>query len=771
MTRLDFPDGRWSGRWIWPHRSTNWEFETPRRTAALRTSFDLECVPSVVPARVAVVGRVTWYVNGHEVGRGPVRVNPRRMRWDDADIAPFLRQGRNDIALLVTADVEPTAWSMPLPASVDLRTGAAVFEAHLADGRVVMSDASWHGRILSGWSATPSFSLLKRGDELVDLRSLPPDWTTGDEAFESWPQVREQRATVFGGSGRKVPPTYPIGPWGGRPTSRPVPTPIALRETVPGEFVADRIVVGTLVVDVEGPAGTTVQFHGAERLDAGRPANEAYDSSLFVTLDGTRRTIESVDLFGVHGVRVSETNSAVTVHGVSIVERLHPAVGDHTFRSSDPRLDEIVEVGRRTVSISSLDSYVDCPTREQRAWTGDSVVHQLVDLTTNDDWTLARWHPVLAASPRADGMIPMSVAGEIEHDDMSIVPDWALHWIHSVHNLYRYVGDRSEIASLLPVVEGVLRWFADRTDRTGLPVEMPGWVLIDWSAVHSDGANSTIAGLWGRALLEFAEMSDWLGDTGRAGWARDRHARLVEAFDRFWDPHRQMYVDSVVGDSQRPMVSQHGQSAAIVGRLAPRERWDRLVQVITDEKNLVHAAFARADGPSEPGTETELGGVYLFQGHPDPWWDTERQVVRAQPFFRYVVHDALAAAGRADLLSDLLLDWEDLLARCATSFGETWYGGTRCHGWSSTPTRDVIQHVLGVAPDEPGFGSVRIEPSLGRLAWVEASCPTPMGRLSVRVDNDCVEVSTPIRATVVIEGVETVVPPGVHNIEARDAGS
>ena len=768
MTRLDFPDGRWSGRWIWPHRSTNWEFETRRRTAALRTSFDLERVPAVVPARVAVVGRVTWYVNGHEVGRGPVRINPRRMRWDDADIAPFLRVGHNDIALLVTADVDATAWSMPLPDSVDLRTGAAVFEAHLGDGRVIVSDASWHGTILSGWSATPSFSLLKRGDELVDLRSLPFDWITGEKAFESWPLVREQRATVFGGSGRKEPPTYPVGPWGGRPTSRPVPTPIALRETAPGEFVADRIVVGTLVVDVEGPAGTTVQFHGAERLDAGRPANEAYDSSLFVTLDGTRRTVESVDLFGVHGVRV--IGDGASVHGVSIAERLHPVVGEHGFRSSNSRLDEIVAVGRRTASISSLDSYVDCPTREQRAWTGDSVVHQLVDLTTNDDWTLARWHPVLAASPRADGMIPMSVAGEIEHDDMSIVPDWALHWIHSVHNLYRYVGDRDEITSLLPVVEGVLRWFADRSDRSGLPVEMPGWVLIDWSAIHSDGANSTIAGLWARSLLEFAEMSDWLGDAGRAAWARSWHARLTEAFERFWDPRRQVYVDSVVRDSQQPMVSQHGQSAAIVGRLAPRERWDRLVQVITDEENLVHAAFARADGPSDPGTETELGGVYLYQGHPEPWWDTERQVVRAQPFFRYVVHDALAAAGRADLLSDLLLDWEDLLTRCATSFGETWYGGTRCHGWSSTPTRDVVQHVLGVVPDEPGFASARIEPSLGRLTWVEASCPTPSGRLSLRVDTNGIDVSTPIPATVVIEGVETIVAPGEHHISGRGSG-
>ncbi|MGA1298452.1 MAG: hypothetical protein ACO31G_07250, partial [Ilumatobacteraceae bacterium] len=190
MAELDFPGGRWSARWIWPHRSTDWDHETRRRTAAFRTSFDLHEVPPVVPARLAVVGRATWYVNGHEVGRGPVRVNLRRMRWDDADIAPFLRPGRNEIAVLATADVDATAWSMPLPDSVDLRTGALVFEVHLGDGRVVASDGTWFGTILPGWSATPSFSLLKRGDELVDLRSLPDGWLTGDLST-TWPLVRE----------------------------------------------------------------------------------------------------------------------------------------------------------------------------------------------------------------------------------------------------------------------------------------------------------------------------------------------------------------------------------------------------------------------------------------------------------------------------------------------------------------------------------------------------------------------------------------------------
>src|SRR5205085_1538514 len=128
-------------------------------------------------------------------------------------------------------------------------------------------------------------------------------------------------------------------------------------------------------------------------------------------------------------------------------------------------------------------------------------------------------------------------------------------------------------------------------------------------------------------------------------------------------------------------------AAAIIGGLAPEERWPRLVEVITDEADLIHASFARSDGPSLPNTDVGVGS-FIRDGHPEvPWWDTGREVVRAQPFFRYVVHDALAAAGRADLIAAQCRDWAWALERCPTSLTETWYGGTVSHGWSATPTR------------------------------------------------------------------------------------
>jgi hypothetical protein len=739
-----FPAGRWRSRWIWADPATAAGEVPDRHTVALRTVVDLDEVPPSVPARLVANARYVLFVNGQRGAQGPVRSNPRKQPYDDLDLAPHLRPGRNVIAALVVRYAGATPWYLPPPDfSNDLVFGAFVLEAHLGDDRWLTTDGTgWTGRVLDGWTATPGSGVSGRGIELVDARALPPGWL--DQPDPGWPAAIERRAVASGESGRHEPPSYPIGPFGPRPITWPTTTPLDLVAIGDGRWILDRVSVGTLVVDAEGPAGATVAIRAAELLDAaGRPEPTEHDAGVTFTLDGSRRALESLDSYGFRGVIV-EASDGVTLHAVRLHERLHPLTGDATFACSDDDLTQIWAVGRRTVSICSMDTYLDCPTREQRAWTGDSVVHQMVDLTTNTDWSLARWHPRMAASPRPDGMLPMACAGDAEQADFAIIPDWALHWVHSVWNLQRYVGDRDEIARLLPVVEGVVRWFEPFCDEDGLPTDVYSWVIIDWSSVYTEGVSAALCGLWGRALLELAELADWLGDTGRATWARTTHRRLRHGFERLWDADRQRYIDSLIPGQERPMASQHGQAAAIVGGLAPEARWPRLVEVLTHEPDLIHASFSVPDGPAAPGSEAAVGGAYLRRGHPDPWWDVEREVVRAQPFFRYVVHDALVAAGRADLIPSQCLDWTMALERCDTSLTETWFGGTVSHGWSATPTRDLVQRTLGVTPSEPGFAVALVEPALGPLAWAEGSVPTPAGLLHVRAEPGRVVVDSPI---------------------------
>jgi hypothetical protein len=257
--------------------------------------------------------------------------------------------------------------------------------------------------------------------------------------------------------------------------------------------------------------------------------------------------------------------------------------------------------------------------------------------------------------------------------------------------------------------------------------------------------SGALNGLIARSLLEFAEMASWLGDEGRAGWARDRHAAMKRGFERLWDERRGRYVDSYVGGERLPMTSQHTQAAAVVGGLVPPDRFARVVDALTNEEHLVHASFSKPDGPAEPNSEAPIGAYLGTTGISAPWWDVERQVVRAQPFFRYVVHDALASAGRADMIPQQLLDWDRwAMKRCSTSWTECWAGGTVSHGWSSTPTRDLVQRVLGITPLEPGFAVAAIEPELGGLEWACGAAPTPHGLIAVDVRRDVISVGSPV---------------------------
>jgi hypothetical protein len=80
-------------------------------------------------------------------------------------------------------------------------------------------------------------------------------------------------------------------------------------------------------------------------------------------------------------------------------------------------------------------------------------------------------------------------------------------------------------------------------------------------------------------------------------------------------------------------------------------------------------------------------------------WDVDREIVGAEPFRSYIVHDAVARAGRGEKLIDLVRRWETFLVDGYDTFAECWTWGTPVHGWSACPTRDLVAYVLGITPD------------------------------------------------------------------------
>ncbi len=812
VSPADFPEIRWQGHWVWapeepvqPSKGLNASINpnAPEAHALFRRRVPLDQVPARVPARITADSRYALFVNRLEVARGPVRSQPRRLHYDLVDLAPYLHVGVNIIAIYVKYYGTPKSYWMPATPNLTLgKTGILVFEADLGAAGWLTTDAGWKAHKVDAWSSDGQ-SLLDSPIaggvpvEIFDARHFPQQWQELTFDDEAWGAAQVVPAVHIGGFARTQPPTDPYGPLHPRPiamldgaTRTParvrverfagvidpaIRSPVrrveatlgmastgaAQQEEIPLEInvpkngcvrvILDmgRIVSGLVGFELEAPAGMEIDLSYVEEPIT-RPVG------MIGSHAGTRYIARGADdrfeVFDSNGFRyayavVHGVAGQVTLRNFQVRERLYPWQNGADFLCSDDDLNRIYAAGVRTVQLNSHDAFLDCPTREQRAWVGDSVVHQMVHLATNCDWRLAWHYLTLGNSPRSDGILPMSVVGDIEAGGGFTIPDWALHWVHGVYNRYLFSGDREVVKAFMPTIERILRWYTPFQNAAGVLKDVVEWNLVDWSSVCTADTSSVLTAVWARGLREFAEMAAWLEERSSQRWAEGLYERARTGFEIFWDEERGSYIDHIVEGVAQPEMSQLAGALAICAGLAPQARWPRIIACITDPERVVVRSWTGGGGEyAEEKMQKQ------FMGHYEIDWDAQNEVVSAEPFMSYTVHDAVALAGLADRLPDIYPRWLEFLADGYDTIGECWGWGTHVHGWSCTPTRDLIFYTLGVTPAAPGYTVARIAPRLGRLAWAKGAVPTPHGLLQVEATGAQVTINSPVPVIVELPG-------------------
>ncbi|MCL2286838.1 MAG: alpha-L-rhamnosidase N-terminal domain-containing protein [Firmicutes bacterium] len=158
--------------------------------AAFRRSFEIADVKKVKSAEFYIFADTVYslYVNGQFVGFGPVRFDPRYPQYDCYDLAGYLQDGKNVIAVLANFHGHKVFKSIPAQAAMvawgQVDTGSGVID--------LRTGTAWKCRQHLSYSRyTPKLSFALFAQEHYDQGLFDEDWICPGYDDSQWPVAVE----------------------------------------------------------------------------------------------------------------------------------------------------------------------------------------------------------------------------------------------------------------------------------------------------------------------------------------------------------------------------------------------------------------------------------------------------------------------------------------------------------------------------------------------------------------------------------------------------
>lgn len=675
----------WKGQWITSFEQQN---ETNNWTA-YQKSFQLNDVPNEALAKIACDSKYWMWINGEmavfegQLKRGP---SPDDTYYDEVDIAPFLKQGKNVISILV--------WYFGKDGFSHNSSGKAalIFDCQ-TQGFDLLSDLTWKASIRREFGTAglplPNFRLPES--------SIRYDARLGNFDFISSNNLKWGRTRSLG--------TPPILPWNNL-VKRPLPLwrdygmkNYTNQMKFPFVSNGDTIVCHlpynaqiTPYFKIEAKEGEEIKIL-TDHYQGGGPYNIRAE---YITREGIQ---EYENLGWMNGQKVYY----IIPKGVRVLDIKYRETGYNTeftgsFNCNDDFYNRLWSKALRTLYVTMRDTYMDCPDRERAQWWGDAVNESGETfyamcpksrfLTQKAILELMNWQ-------RADGTIFSPIpAGNWDRE----LPGQMLASIgyYGFWNYYMNTGDKE---TMVKVYKGVKRYLDIwQLDDNGLLVKRmnesdhKGWYWGDWGTnIDKDLLMNEWYYL---ALKGYKEMSLILDKSGQADWADNTMTHLKAAFNRtFWkgDQYRSYSYNDDTDD--------RGQALAVVAGLADYDKYEAIFKLLQKQRY------------SSPYMEKYVIEALFIMGQPE--YGLQRLKERFQPM-----------VDNKDY-STLFEGW---------GVGRNGYGGgSTNHAWSGGGLTILSQYVCGLYPLEPAWKSFMVKPNLGGLEYAETENETIAGKVKVKV--------------------------------------
>ena len=743
---LSSQDVQWKADWIMHPTADPQEHSV----IIFRKNFDLKEKPGNFVIHISADNHYRLFVNGNYLFRGPARGDLSHWFFETADIAPYLKAGKNTIA------VEVVNWGPKRSFTYFSQMTSFIMQGATERESVVNTfGGSWKcfrneaikPKIVE-WMTdrnTIDFGLYV-GNPTDSIRADKYPWGWEKPDFDDSRWTSAKWADIAGGRGKQFAGGILYG--GGkmlipRRTGILVEKQELFREVrrTSGVPVSQDFIRGTGSLNI--PAGKKVSIlidNGAETLgypelitSGGKDARVQvmYAENMIIknhAPKGNRNDIEGKRLVGIKDVFIPDggenrlfkplyvrafryiqldietREQPLTINSFYNVSSKAPVELKARFETDDPLYNWIMEAGWRTISICAQDMLLSDAAYEQMQYTGDSRVHNLSLLTLSGDDRLTRNSLIQFNQSRIPEGLTYACYPNPFH---LIIPSYSLIWIDQVYDYFYWNDDREFIRQFEPGIIAVIDWFERKRQENGLLEKIDWWAALAWPRHYENGeppdvykGNNTLYTLhYAYTLRHAAEILSFSSKPEMAAEYIKRADEICASVNRLCRNGDGFYTES----PENKQVSQITNILAILAGALSGNDATALMQKLLEPKDW----FGQVD---------LFLHIYLFE--------------------------ALEKTGLQNYFYRELSEWKLMKDRGMTSFAEVpleWgeeNQRSECHPWSSSPVYHFFRTVCGIKPLAFGHREVVIEPHPGHLSFIIAEYPSHHGIIKLNLKND-----------------------------------
>ncbi len=684
----------WNAKWIWDQNDTN------RRNTwmILRKTFELDEVPSSVIANIAVESRYWLYVNGEQVvfeGGLKRGINAFDSFYDEVEIAPYLKKGKNVIAAL------GWYWGTKGECYSCNFAGKAgfIFDAEI-NGDNIVSDSSWKvhkndayvyddGSVPGVKEPQPNYR-LPECNVFYDARLDMGDWKAADYDDSSWENAKELGSV-------------PCQPWN-KLHRRPIPflKDFGLKDynnsTDYVGYTTEKEETLDLYLDYNAQLTPYLEIDASEaglKIDiltdnyADPAGNGLSIKNAYVTVKG-EQAFEG--LSWMPGEHVYYTIPAgITIKALKFRETGYNAEFRGYFRCDDEFLNKLWKQSRRTLYVTMRDNFMDCPDRERAQWWGDVTNEMMMFMYCLDTNAYALYEKGLYTkmgfcdtlnTPKLRTVVPA-------YKSNCELPMQELAGICGMWEYYLYTGNLQAIKDVYPYVANYMihSWCFWVMDNNLVSRYTGTWDWPDWGP---DPDFRPLENAWYyRALIAYENMALAAGIDSDLEEIRRRKACLEKGFQKFWTSKGYKTTENDNPDDRCNAV-------ALFAGLADEKKKPVILRLLEKTRN-------------------------------------------SSPYMEKYVLDALCVHGKMKDVQRRIKERYHDMTDSELSYSTLWEfwdktKGTKNHAWSGGPLITMSKYMAGIRPLTPGYETYEISPDMGSLKHIEALVPSVKGDISVTLD-------------------------------------